>query len=49
MLPTESITNADDTDLIATDDAFGPTQDSMVVNGEEPLTDFGDTTEESDG
>lgn len=49
VLPTESITNADDTDLIATDDAFGPTQDSMVVNGDEPLTDFGDTTEESDG
>lgn len=49
VLPTESITNADDTDLVATDDAFGPTQDSMVVNEDEPLTDFGDTTEESDG
>lgn len=48
MVQTESITNADDTDLVATDDAFEPSQDP-IVNGDEPLTDFGDTTEESDG
>ncbi|XP_029636054.1 protein Aster-B isoform X4 [Octopus sinensis] len=47
VVQTESITNADDTDLVATDDAFEPSQDP-IVNGDEPLTDFGDTTEESD-